>query len=96
MNVTEIGVENAASISFLMVNSRAKLLTVGEASCVGINDLKSQFREVFYALETIKIVLEKAEGVLMAEVIEQVKEKISNASLLSCNHGDARSKSLYK
>lgn len=74
---TEIGVENAANLAFLMVNVSAKMQTNKEEKWVGINDLKSQYRGVKYALETIKIVLEKAEGILIAEVIEQVKEKIS-------------------
>ena len=73
MNVTEIGVKNAANLSFLMVNISAKLLQVRAESCLGINDLKSQYRGVFYALETIKIVQPKAERIL----IEKAKEVIS-------------------
>ena len=56
-----------------MVNLSAKLLQEREESCVGINDLKSQYRGVFYALETIKIVQPKAERIL----IEKAKEVIS-------------------
>ena len=48
-----------------MVNLSAKLLAERAASCVGINDLKSQFRGIFYALETIKIVEPKAEEILI-------------------------------
>lgn len=77
MTTSEIGVENAANLAFLMVNVSAKMLKNKEEKWVGINDLKSHYRGVKYALETIKIVLEKAEGILIAEVIEQVKEKIS-------------------
>ncbi len=73
MNTTEVGVENAANLSFMMVNLSAKLLAQRATSCVGINDLKSQFRGEYYALETIKIVQPKAERIL----IEQVKEVIS-------------------
>ena len=73
MNVTEEGVKNAANLSFLMVNLSAKLREERAESCVGINDLKSQFRGVFYALETIKIVQPKAERIL----IEKAKEVIS-------------------
>ena len=65
MNTTERGGENAANLSFLMVNLSAKLLAERAASCVGINDLKSQFRGIFYALETIKIVEPKAEEILI-------------------------------
>jgi putative transposase len=73
MNTSERGVENAAGLSFLMVNLSAKLLRERASSCVGINDLKSQFRGVYYALETIKIVEPKAEE----KLIEKVKAVIS-------------------
>lgn len=73
MTTTEVGVENAANLSFLMVNVSAKLLKTEGANCVGINDLKSQFRGVKYALETIKLIQPKAEMIL----IEKVKEVIS-------------------
>jgi len=73
MNTTKVGVENAANLSFMMVNLSAKLLEERATSCVGINDLKSQFRGIFYALETIKIVEPKAERIL----IEKVKSVIS-------------------
>ncbi len=51
----------------------AKLIKNGGQKCVGINDLKSHFRGVKYALETIKLVQPKAETIL----IEQVKAAIS-------------------
>ena len=73
MNTTEIGVENAANISFMMVNVSAKLLKERGANCVGINDLKSQFRGIKYAVETIKLIQPKAELIL----IEKVKATIS-------------------
>ena len=73
MNTTSTGVENAANLSFMMVNLSAKLLEERAAGCVGINDLKSQFRGIYYALSTIKIVEPKAERIL----IEKVKEVIS-------------------
>jgi len=73
MTTTARGVENAANLSFLMVNVSAKLLKTSDGKCVGINDLKSWFRGVKYALETIKLVQPKAESIL----IEQVKAAIS-------------------
>ena len=76
MNRTEEGVENAANLSFLMVNVSAQLLKSSAAKCVGINDLKTRYRGVRYAVETIKILLEKPETILMREVLEQVKERI--------------------
>ncbi len=73
MNTSEVGVENAANMAFLMVNVSAKLLKEKERNCVGINDLKSQFRGIYYALETLKLVEPKAESIL----IERVKQVIS-------------------
>ena len=73
MNTSERGVENAANLAFLMVNLSAKLLRERANRCLGINDLKSQFRGEYYALETIKIVEPKAEE----NLIEKVKAVIS-------------------
>ena len=56
-----------------MVNVCAKLLKESGETCVGINDLKSKYRGVKYALETIKLVQPKAE----MNLIEKVKEVIS-------------------
>ena len=64
MNTTEKGVENAANLAFLMVNVSAKLIKNSGAKCVGVLDLKTHFRGVKYALETIKILLEKPETIL--------------------------------
>lgn len=73
MTTTQAGVENAANLSFMMVNLSAKLLSEQGEKCIGINDLKSQFRGVKYALETLKLIEPKAEMIL----IEKVKEVIS-------------------
>ena len=81
MTTTETGVENAANLSFLMVNLSAKLLKEKAESGVGINDLKSQYRGIKYALETIKLVQPKAESIL----IEKVTEVISR---IGCIHRD--------
>jgi len=70
MTRTELGVENAANMSFLMVNLSAKLLNERAANCVGINDLKSLSRGVKYALETIKLIEPKAEMILIEKVTE--------------------------
>jgi putative transposase len=73
MNQTPRGVENAANMAFLMILLSSKLLTERGGKCVGINDLKSEYRGVFYALSTLKLVEPKAESIL----IEKVKEVIS-------------------
>jgi len=77
MNTTAKGVENAANLAFLMVNVSAKLLKNSDEKCVGVLDLKTQFRGVKYAVEAIKILLEKPETILMKEAIEEVTERIS-------------------
>ena len=77
MNTTKIGVENAANLALMMVNVSAKCLKNGEAKCIGIEDLKTHFRGVKYALEAIKILQEKAEPILMKETIEEIKQKLS-------------------
>jgi hypothetical protein len=77
MNQKQIGVENASNLAFLMINMSAKLLTERKENCVGINDLKSQYRGIFYALETLKLVEPKAES----NLIEKVKAVISLGSI---------------
>ena len=77
MNTTKIGVENAANLALMMVNVSAECLKISQAKCIGIEDLKTHFRGVKYALEAIKILQEKAEIILMKETIEEVKQKLS-------------------
>ena len=77
MTTTAKGVENAANLAFLMVNVSAKLLKNSDEKCVGVLDLKTQFRGVKYAVEAIKILLEKPDTILMKEAIEEVKARIS-------------------
>jgi len=60
-----------------MVNVSAKLLKNSDEKCVGVLDLKTQFRGVKYAVEAIKILLEKPDTILMKEAIEEVKARIS-------------------
>jgi putative transposase len=77
MMTTKTGVENAVNLSFLMVNLSGKLIKNSDEKCVSVLDLKTHYRGVKYALETIKILLEKPETILMKEAIEEVKERIS-------------------
>lgn len=72
MNTTERGVENAVNLSFLMVNVSAKMLAEKGESCVGINDLKSQYRGAKYARWIIKKVLKIAEPIKINELLEEV------------------------
>ena len=73
MNQTQTGVENAANLLFLMVNLSEKLLIESNEKCIGINDLKSQYQGVKYAVETIKMIEPKAESILIAKVKEAIK-----------------------
>jgi len=74
MNTTKVGVENAANLAFLMVNVSAKLLKNSNEKWVGINDLKTQFRGVKYAVLTLKKVLKKPEPILMKQIVEEVSK----------------------
>ena len=72
MNTTEVGVENAANLAFMMVLLSAKLIKNDKEKEVGINDLKTHYRGVKYAVLTLKKVLKKPEPVLMNQIIEEV------------------------
>jgi putative transposase len=72
MHTTKVGVENAASLSFMMILLSAKLLKNKAEKGVGINDLKTQFRGIKYAVLTLKKVLKKPEPILMKQIIEEV------------------------
>jgi len=74
MNVKETAVTNAASLSFFMVNFGSILLrrfreTNPEFS---ILDLKSHYRGCRYVSETIKMLPQKPDGILLAEIFEQI------------------------
>jgi len=74
MNVKEVAVTNAAHLSFFMVNFSSILLhrfrqTNPEFS---ILDLKSHYRGYRYVSETIKLLPHKPDGVLLAEIFQQI------------------------
>lgn len=72
MNTTERGVENAVNFAFLMVNLSAKLLAKKGETCVGVNDLKTQYRGAKYARWVIKKVLKIAEPIKINELLDEV------------------------
>ena len=82
MNTIAVGVENAVNLSFLMVQVSAKLLQNGDEKGGSVLDLKTRFRGVKYALEAIKILLEKPETIVMPAAIEEVKTRISQLGLI--------------
>lgn len=74
MNVKELAVSNAANLSFFMVNFSSILLhrfrqTNPEFS---ILDLKSHYRGCRYVSETIKLLPQKPDGILLTEIFEQI------------------------
>ncbi len=77
MNTTATGVENAANLSFLLVNVSAKLRADSEEKEVGVLDLKTRWRGCKYALEAIKTLLENPETILSPAAIAEVKTRIS-------------------
>jgi putative transposase len=74
MNIKESAVTNAANLSFFMVNFTSILLrrfreTNPEFS---ILDLKSHYRGCRYVSETIKLLPQKPDGILLAQIFEQI------------------------
>jgi hypothetical protein len=71
MTTKEVGVENAACVSFLMVLLSGKLLKKSKEKVIGINDLKTQYRGAKYAVLILKKVLKKPEPILIKQIIEE-------------------------
>jgi DDE superfamily endonuclease len=74
MNIKETPVTNAANLSFFMVNFSSVLLQRYRESNpeFSILDLKSHYRGCRYASETIKLLPQKPDGILLAEIFEQI------------------------
>ena len=74
MNVKEVAVTNAANLSFFMVNFSAILLNRFRENNpeFSILDLKSHYRGCRYVSETIKLLPQKPDGILLAEIFEQI------------------------
>ena len=74
MNVKETAVTNAANLSFFMVNFTSILLhRFREINPeFSILDLKSHYRGCRYVSETIKLLPQKPDGILLAEIFEQI------------------------
>jgi putative transposase len=74
MNVKQEAVTNAANLSFFMVNFSSVLLRryrkrTPEFSVI---DLKSHYRGCRYVSETIKLLPQKPDGILLARIFEQI------------------------
>jgi len=74
MNVKEVAVTNAANLSFFMVNFSAILLNRFREHNpeFSILDMKSHYRGCRYVSETIKLLPQKPDGILLAEIFEQI------------------------
>jgi len=74
MNVKQEAVTNAANLSFFMVNFSSVLLRQYRKNNpeFSVLDLKSHYRGYRYVAETIKLLPQKPEGILLAEVFQQI------------------------
>jgi len=74
MNIKETAVTNAANLSFFMVNFSFALLKPfrKQDQEYSILDLKSHYRGLRYATETIKMLPEKPDGILLAEIFQKI------------------------
>ena len=74
MNVTPTGVTNAANLSLFMVNVAYRLRADvhPRAPDYSVLDLKADCRGYKYVAETIKLLPEKPEPVLLAQILHQV------------------------
>ena len=74
MNVNEQAVTNAANLSFFMVNFSSVLLRRYRENNpeFSVLDLKSHYRGCRYASETIKLLPQKPDGILLAEIFEHI------------------------
>jgi putative transposase len=74
MNVKETAVTNAANLAFFMVNVSQALLQPFRQNQpdYSILDLKSHFRGCRYASETIKMLPQKPDAILLARIFEHI------------------------
>jgi len=74
MNVKQEAVTNAANLSFFMVNFSSVLLRQYRKNNpeFSVLDLKSHYRGHRYVAETIKLLPQKPDAILLAEIFEQI------------------------
>jgi putative transposase len=74
MNVEQTAVTNAANLSFFMVNLSHLLLQEFRQSNAeySLLDLKAHYHGCRYAMEAIKLLPQKPDGILLAEIFEQI------------------------
>ena len=74
MNVEETAVTNAANLAFFMVNLSQILLRRFQQTNpdFSVLDLKAHFHGYRYAVETIKMLPEKPDAILLADIFQQI------------------------
>jgi putative transposase len=74
MNVKEVAVTNAANLAFLMVNVSYVLLQPFRKNQpdYSILDLKAHYRGYRYAIETIKMLPQKPDAILLADIFARI------------------------
>jgi len=74
MNVKETAVTNAANLSFFMVNFSSALVQSFRQQNpeYSILDLKSHYHGCRYAIETIKMLPQKPDAILLADIFQQI------------------------
>ena len=74
MNIKETAVTNAVNLSFFMVNFSHGLLHSHRKKNqdFSVLDLKSHYRGYRYACETIKMLPQKPDGILLADIFQQI------------------------
>ncbi len=74
MNVGEQPIHNAANLSLFMVNL-SKVLISQLKQCqadTGVLDLKAHFRAEKYALETLKLLPQKPDAILIRQILNNI------------------------
>jgi len=74
MNVKQTAVTNAANLSFFMVNFSSALLRQFRKNNpeFSVLDLKSHYRGCRYVFETIKLLPQKPDDILLSEIFQQI------------------------
>lgn len=74
MNIKETAVTNAANLSFFMVNFSYALLQPFQQQNPDYSflDLRSHYRGYRYATETIKMLPQKPDAILLADIFQQI------------------------
>ena len=74
MNIKQIPIKNAANLSMFMVNIAAKLATTFRAKHAefGTLDLKARYRGMKYLQETLKILPQKPEPIVIHQIAEHL------------------------